>query len=165
MPYLLIALTVILRLLPHPFGLTPIGALGLFAGAYCSPKFAWAVPLIALAIGDLLTGGYNVIVFVSVYLGFLGGPLLGRLLLKHRRGPANLLIAVFGAAVIFFLVSNFGMWLADPGQLYPRTLAGLLECYLNGLPYFRITLMGDLVYSAILFGAAKGFRHWRGLQA
>ena len=51
MPYLLIALTIAFRLIPHPFNLAPIGALGLFAGAYCSPKFAWIVPLIALAIG------------------------------------------------------------------------------------------------------------------
>lgn len=165
LPYLLIALAIIARFLPHPFGVTPIGALGLFAGAYCHPRIAWAVPLIALAVGDLVTGGYNLIVLVCVYLGFLGGPLLGRLLLKQRRRPASLLVAVFGAALIFFLVSNFGMWLADPGQLYPRSAAGLLECYLNGLPYFRLSLIGDLIYSAILFGTAEGFRYWRGLQS
>ena len=40
MPYILIVLTIIIRLLPHPFGVTPVGALGLFAGSYCSPKIA-----------------------------------------------------------------------------------------------------------------------------
>ena len=161
MPYLLIVLTVLLRFFPHPFGLTPVGALGLFAGAYCPPKIAWAVPLLALAVGDLMNGGYHLLVMVFVYVGFLGGPLLGRWLLSKRRNPGNLVIAVLGGASIFFLVSNFGMWLADPGDLYAPTLTGLLNCYINGLPYFRIMLIGDLVYSAILFGAAEAFNRYR----
>ncbi|MDH3977672.1 MAG: hypothetical protein OEU86_04100 [Gammaproteobacteria bacterium] len=157
MPYVLIALTIILRLLPHPFGLTPVGALGLFAGSYCSPKIAWLVPLIALAVGDLLGGGYNIVVFVCVYIGFLAGPLFGYLLLRKKRNPARLIIAAFTAALIFFIVSNFGIWLAG---MYPPTLAGLVECYVNGLPYFRMALIGDLVYSGILFGAAELFRRY-----
>lgn len=157
MPYILIVLTIIIRLLPHPFGVTPVGALGLFAGSYCNPKIAWAVPLIALAIGDLIGGGYNPVVFICVYAGFLGGPLLGRLLLARHRSVPRLIGATFGAAVIFFIVSNFGNWLA----FYPPTLSGLIECYINGLPYFRTTLIGDLAYVGMLFGAAEAFKRHR----
>ena len=129
MPYFLIALTIALRLIPHPLNLAPVGALGLFAGAYCSPRFAWTIPLLALAIGDSLAGGYNWIVFVFVYLGFLGGPLVGRLMLARKRNVRRFITGTFAAAAIFFVVSNIGSWLAH----YPATFAGLVECYVNAV--------------------------------
>lgn len=154
MPYLLIALAVAARLLVHPFNFTPVGAIGLFAGSWCSPRIAWAIPLLVLLISDAVDGFYSPVVMMFVYLGFLGGPLIGHLLLAKRRTLPRFLVAVLSAAVVFFLVSNFGMWLSGIGA-YPRTVAGLLECYWAGLPYFRVTLMGDLFYGAILFGGAE----------
>ncbi len=152
MPYLLIALTIVFRLIPHPFNLAPIGALGLFAGAYCSPRFSWLVPLLALAVGDALNGGYNPVVFLLVYLGFLGGPLVGRLVLSQHRGLGRFVAGTVAAASIFFALSNFGIWLAG---MYPRTLDGFIECYWNAIPYFGNTLSGDFLYGALLFGGAE----------
>lgn len=154
MPYLLIVLVVVARLLVHPFNFTPVGAIGLFAGSWCSPRIAWAVPLVALFVSDAVNGFYDPVVMVFVYLGFLGGPLLGRVLLAKQRTLARYAVAVLAAASIFYLVSNFGMWLSSVSA-YPRTLAGLLECYWAGLPYFRMTLLGDLFYGFLLFGAAE----------
>jgi hypothetical protein len=154
MPYMLIALVVVARLLVHPFNFTPVGAIGLFAGSWCSPRIAWAVPLVALFISDAVGGFYDPVVMVFVYLGFLGGPLLGRVLLARKRTLPRYAVAVLAAAVIFYLVSNFGMWLSD-SSVYPRTPAGLLESYWAGLPYFRMTLLGDLFSGAILFGGAE----------
>jgi hypothetical protein len=154
MPYLLIVLVVVARLLVHPFNFTPVGAIGLFAGGWCSPRVAWAVPLAALLISDAVGGFYDSVVMVFVYLGFLGGPVLGRLLLAKQRTVPRYAVAMLSAATVFYLVSNFGMWLSSSGS-YPRTLAGLLDCYWAGLPFFRMTLVGDLFYSAILFGGAE----------
>jgi hypothetical protein len=160
MPYLLIALTIAFRLIPHPFNLVPIGALGLFAGAYCSPKFAWIVPLLALAIGDVLNGGYNPVVFLFVYLGFLGGPLIGRLVLARKRNLRRFVTATFAAASIFFVLSNLGIWLAG---MYPPTVSGFIECYIMAIPYFGNTLAGDYLYGALLFGGAEiATRYMRG---
>ena len=53
-------------------------------------------------------------------------------------------------SVLFFVVTNFGVWLV--GDLYPRTLEGLVACYVAGIPFFRNTLAGDLLYAAVLFG-------------
>ena len=161
MPYFLIALTVVMRFLPHPFNLTPIGGLGLFAGAYCGPRFAWFVPLLALAIGDAMDGFYDPVVLVFVYLGFLAGPLMGRLLLAQRRTARRFLAAVFSSASLFFVLSNFGIWLAG---FYPLTPTGLIECYINAIPFFVNTLLADLLYGGILFGGAKLARHFMGIR-
>jgi hypothetical protein len=74
---------------------------------------------------------------------------LGMLLRGHRTLPA-VAAATLSASVIFYLVTNFAVWAC--WDLYPRTLAGLLECYTMALPFFWNTLGGDAIYSAVLFG-------------
>ena len=56
-------------------------------------------------------------------------------------------------SIVFFLITNLGSWFAMTED-YPRTLAGLVDCYIAGLPFFRNTLTGDLVFSAAFFGIA-----------
>ncbi len=142
-------LVVLARLVPHPFGFTPIGAFGLFAGAHLKPRIAWAVPLIALAIGDLITGLYDWRIMAFVYAGFLAGPLVGRLLLSKTITTVRVAGGVTLSAVIFYLVSNFGVWWVG---MYPPTLEGLAQCYIMGLPFLGIMLAGDSLYAALLFG-------------
>ncbi len=163
MPWLLIALAITARLLPHPFNLTPVGALGLFAGAYVPPRLALLVPLVALLVGDAVAGFYNPVVMAGVYLGMLGGPLIGHWLLRRRRSVVRVGSAVLASAVFFFLTSNFAMWLS--GLSYPPTLDGLLACYVNGLPYLGYSLLGDGAFAAVLFGgielARRGVANYR----
>ncbi len=151
MPWLLILLAVAARLAPHPFNLTPIGALGLFAGAHVRPGLAWLVPLVALIVGDAVTGFYDSVITAGVYLGFLAGPLFGHLLLGRRQSAVRLAAAALGSGTVFFLVSNFAMWMSGQ-SIYPPTLNGLMACYLNGLPLFGHTLLGDAGYATLLFG-------------
>ena len=49
-----------------------------------------------------------------------------------------------------FIVTNFGVWAL--GSLYPKTMEGLITCYLAAVPFFRNTLIGDAFYTAVLFG-------------
>ncbi|MBK7098788.1 MAG: hypothetical protein IPH58_11055 [Sphingobacteriales bacterium] len=56
-----------------------------------------------------------------------------------------------GTALLFFLVSNFGVWAS--GTMYPKTGEGLLTCYAMGLPYIKGSLLSNLFYSSVLFGA------------
>ncbi len=153
MPYLLVAIGVMGLLITHPMNVAPIGAIGLFAGAYCSPRIAWLVPLAAMLLTSLLGGFYDLTVMCFVYLGFLGGPLFGRLLLAERRSPLRFVGGTLLGGCFFYLVSNFGVWLSGIGT-YPMTPAGLLECYLAGIPYLRFTLAGDAFYGVLLFAAA-----------
>jgi hypothetical protein len=151
LPKLLILVAVVAQLVPHPFNLSPIGALGLFAGAHVRPRLAWLVPLVALAIGDAIMGFYDPVVTAGVYLGFLAGPLLGHLLLGRLQSPLRVACAVVGSGTVFFLISNLAMWLSVL-SMYPRTLDGLVACYVNGLPLFGWTLLGDAAYATALFG-------------
>lgn len=155
--YLLIALAAVARLLPHPWNVTPVGALGLFSGAYMRGPSAWLVPVAAVFIGDVVLGFYDPIVMLCVYLGSALSVGIGRGLLFEQRTLARLGGAVLVTAVAFYLISNFGVWLAS----YPHTVDGLLMCYFNGLPFLGRTLAGDAFYSVLLFGLVEGALVWR----
>jgi len=60
--------------------------------------------------------------------------------------PANLIYSLF-SAVLFFMVSNFGVWLVG---WYPPTFEGLVQCYVNAIPFFRTSIVANLVYIAAL---------------
>jgi hypothetical protein len=136
------------RLLPHPHNFTPIGALALFSGACFSNRWAaFAVPILGLLIGDIPTGFHALTLFV--YGAFALEVIIG-FWLRRRRTPLFIAGGTFVGAMVFFLVTNFGVW-AMLGT-YPPTLEGLLDCYVAGLPYFRNTLAGDFFYVGVLFG-------------
>lgn len=157
---LLIFVAALTRLLPHPPNFTPLGAIGLFGAAYLQRRWlAWAVPFAALFLTDLLIN--NVIYsayFTSfawitswyIYLAIGLVVLLGYVMLRNRVSPQRVVMASLSASVVFFLVSNFSTWAQTP--LYPKTIGGLLSCYTAGLPFFGNTLIGDLLFSAALFG-------------
>ena len=64
---------------------------------------------------------------------------------------AGKLCCKLSGSTIFYLISNFGVWALSP--MYAKTLTGLVQCYSLALPFYGTSLMGDLVYSALLFGA------------
>src|SRR5262245_33269920 len=119
----------LLRLVPHPANLTPVGALGLFAGARLRSWHAFALPVLVMAATDAVlyaTHGYPPSAFV--YASFLVNVLIGRAL-TATESPWRIGAASFLCSLQFFLVTNFGVWLTSPGPLYPHTPEGLLACY------------------------------------
>lgn len=137
-----------LRLAPHPPNFTPIGAMALFGGAYADRRWlAFIVPLGALLVSDMVIGFHALMPFVYGSVAVI--VLLGRVALK-RRSPLRIGLTAVAGSVVFYLVTNFGVWL----QLgtYPHTPAGLLACYVAAIPYFQNTLAGDLFYNGLLFG-------------
>jgi hypothetical protein len=170
--YALIVLAAASRLLPHPINFAPIGALGLFAGAYLNRRGTWAVPLLALLVSDAVLGFYHPMLMAFVYGGFAVGGLLGRRFLHERRTPVRLGLCALAGSAAFFLLSNFGVWVCGGclgAGLYPRTWSGLVTCYTMALPFFRNTVLGDLFYTAALFGGYEAVQQWaarrRALQA
>ena len=150
---LLAVVVAMVRLVPYPyrpFNFAPVGALGLFAGAFARTKWSWAFPLLALLVADLFIGFYGPTVMVAVYGGFAVSGLIGRRFLSKAAAATRVGLCAIGSGVAFFVISNFGVWLTGS---YPRNFAGLLECYTLALPFFRNTLAGDLFFSAVLFGA------------
>ena len=144
-----------LRILPHPYNFAPVTAMALFSGAHFDRKaWAFAVPLAAMLLSDaaleLLWGeGFHGQMPV-IYLSFAAIVGLG-FLLRGRRRVLPVGAALFSASLLFFAVTNFGVWAF--GSLYPLTPAGLLAAYVAALPFFGATFAGDLFYTALLFGA------------
>jgi NADH:ubiquinone oxidoreductase subunit 4 (subunit M) len=75
----------------------------------------------------------------------------------HKITIPRVLGSAVGASVIFFIVSNFGVWLTSP--MYPLNLGGLAACYTAAIPFFHNTLAGDIVYCATLFGAFEYLKY------
>lgn len=144
-----LVLASIAHLVPHPFGVSSIGATALYAGAYGDRRISWAVPMILLLIGNAIFGFYDVRVLAFVYAGFALSTFAGRWLLSSERNYLRFGSAIAIGATIFFVVSNFAIWLVG---MYPPTIAGLVQCYVNGLPYLGQAAVADAVYCFVLFG-------------
>jgi hypothetical protein len=161
---LLVGSGVTLRLTCHDLpNFAPVAAIALFAGYFFrSTLLAACVPLTVMALSDLRLGGYHAGVMALVY-GMLMFPVCLRGLL-HRafameRGRwveslaplAGLISCALASSVLFFLVTNFGVWLGF--NTYDRTWSGLMECYVAAIPFFRYTLAGDMFFAIVLFGS------------
>lgn len=145
---LMVFIAAFIRLLPHPPNVAPIAAMALFGGAYFNKKsMAFLVPLAAMILTDAIIGFYS---FVwMVYLSFALIVVIGIFMLK-KISVKNLILASVSASVSFFAITNFGVWAL--GTLYPKTPAGLLECYTAAIPFFQYSLIGDLFFVGVMFG-------------
>lgn len=143
-----IALAAGLRIAPHPWNFTPLGAMALFSGAFIRDRrLAFLFPLLALFAGDIFIGLHKLMPIV--YASFLLSVAIG-FWLRNRRSVARVGAATLFGAIQFFLITNFAVWAF--GLSYPRTSAGLLSCYVAGIPFFWNTLAGDMLYVSLLFG-------------
>ena len=135
------------RLVPHPPNFAPIGAMALFGGAMLSKRWlAFAAPFGALLLSDAILGFHATM--WAVYLAFGLIVALGMVLLKTR-STVRIAGASLAASLLFFIISNFAVWLSGG---YPMTLAGLAACYTAAIPFFWNSVAGDLFFSALLFG-------------
>ena len=144
------------RLAPHPPNFTPIGAIALFGGAHFRNwREALAVTLAAMFASDVVLGvfvygyGWFHATMPVIYVCFALTVGLG-CWLRSRRTLARVAGAVLAASLLFFVVTNFAVWLR--GAFYPVTAEGLVACYAAALPYFRNMLAANVLYSAVLFG-------------
>jgi hypothetical protein len=152
MRYTLLAIALILgavfsRFIPHMPNFTPIAAIALAGGVYLDKRFALLVPLAALLVSDYFIGFYSEVVWV--YSSFLAIGVIG-LWVRNHKNLYTVAGATFTGSVLFFVVTNFGVW-AQSGW-YPKNVEGLVACYTAAIPFFRNSLFGDLVYTAVLFG-------------
>ena len=145
----LVALATLMRIVPHPWNLTPVGAVALFSGA-CFERKRWSffIPLAAMFVGDTVIGYHSLM--PVIYATFALIVCIGLLLRDRRNSPVAVGAGAVASATIFYLVTNFAVWLTL--GTYPLTPAGLVGCYVAGIPYYGTMLAGDLVYSALLFG-------------
>jgi hypothetical protein len=153
----LIAFNVAARLLPHVPGIWPVAASALFAGRMLRrPVFAVIVPMAAVLLSDLALAGedwrVSAVVCAAITL-----PAFAGMLARRWRGALPVVAAMLSCSLVFFLSTNFAVWAFN--GLYPRTFEGLVQCYVAALPFLDRTVLGDLMWTAVLFGGAWLVQH------
>jgi hypothetical protein len=156
------------RLLPHYPNFTAVGAISLFASAFAGRRtIAIVIPFLVMLFSDMILN--NLIYarvypddyknFIFLYRGALWSyaafglvVIFGNTLFRNSVNLPKVFFGALGASIIFFLLSNFGVWAST--NVYPVNLSGLLTCYAAGLPFLLNQVLGDLSYSLVLFGVA-----------
>jgi hypothetical protein len=148
----------IFRLAAHEFqwwNIAPLAAMALIGGMYLGRRFALWVPLAVLALTDIILNvqmGYPAVYWPRAfdYGAFLLVGLLGLWARERKLGVK--FGAAFATPFLFFLVSNFAVWLFGlnlANAPYAKNLSGLTECYAAGLPFLRGTVIGDWAFMAV----------------
>lgn len=148
------------RLLPIQ-NFSPLGAIALFGAAHFAKKWhAIAITILATWLSDLFINNVIYAKFFPTFTWFYKGFFwqygayaliaIAAFFILKKVTVKNVFIGALASALIFFAVSNFGVWLGS--TTYPQSFAGLVQCYVAGIPFINGTLMGDLFYAIVLFG-------------
>jgi hypothetical protein len=157
LPYYFVLFAIAARFLPHAgsFNFTPVAASLLFFGARMPRKQAW-IPVTMFIASDVLIShfvyGYPVSPSDIVTWAWYAAIVLLGSLLASNASASRVVSASLAASLSFFAVSNFAVWAV--WNMYPRTLAGLAECYTMAIPFFRNTAASDLLFAGAFFGLA-----------
>lgn len=144
---------------PHLPNFTAMGAVALFAAFHLKGWKAFVLPIMILWLSDIMLNNlvyaeyfssFSLFGDVWVYLAFAAVIAIGIVLLR-KLSIGSIIGASLIGGLVFYLITNFAVWIGTPA--YPKTLAGLLECYTLALPFFRNTIAGNLFYCLALFGA------------
>ncbi|MBI3291759.1 MAG: hypothetical protein HYZ73_02965 [Elusimicrobia bacterium] len=146
-PYLLILIGVLSRVVPHPPNVTPITALAIYSGVYFNKRSAWVVPLGALLISDAFLGFHPTVGYV--YGSFLVIVALGVWLRNHLHVGSTVAATLLGST-FFYVVTCYGSW--RQGGVIGNTFT---ENLIISLPFYRNMLLGDFTYVGLFFGLHK----------
>src|ERR1700712_1121165 len=162
---LLVIIAALYRIIPgRPFGFAPQWAMAIFAGAAIKDKkWAFILPVLSMFISDLL---YQALFMggISDMWGFYEGQWQNYLLFTllvlvglaiNKINVRQVGIASLVAPTLYFLVSNFLVWSSNGstrGLDRPKNFNGLLACYVDGIPFYKMSLLATFIFSAILFG-------------
>ena len=164
MVYLIVVLTVLVRFIPHLHNFSPVYGALLFGGAHLKKRDSIWFPVVLLVASDYVLT--NLIFHLNIgwmelfqAAAFASVTLTGWLL-RDRVTWVRFCAACLIAPAAFYLISNFGVWYGWGS--FPRTWAGLMECYIAGIPYYGRTLASTVLFGAMLFGFQE---FWRSRQA
>ncbi len=163
---LLVIVAALYRIIPgRPFGFAPQWAMAIYAGAVIrDKKWAFIMPVLSMFVSDLF---YQVLFKggVSDMPGFYEGQWQNYLLFTllvfvglaiKKLNVFQIAAASVTAPTLYFLVSNFLVWAsngATRGLNRPKDFNGLMLCYADGIPFYKMSILATLVFSAILFGS------------
>lgn len=145
------------------YGFAPQWAIAIFSGFLFADnkKWAFALPLLSMLVSDIL---YQILfsLKLSPIQGFYDfGQIINYALFAlitctgffiKRLSVANVAAASLAAPTIYFILSNFDVWISNTGYLRAKTFGGLMQCYNDGLPFYKNSIIGTLIFSVVLFG-------------
>lgn len=143
----LVLLGIAFRLLPHPENFTPTMAIAVFAAVVLPATIALTIPLTIMVISDCFIGFHPL--FLIVWVSFFLVSLLG-IRIRNSAGWFSVSGATMAGSLLFFVISNLSVFLFQ--DMYPKTWAGLTQCFEMALPFFRNSFLSDVFYCFVLFG-------------
>ena len=153
---ILIALVIACRFIPEVGQYTPVFAVLILTAMTFDKKYMY-IPFVGIFASDLLLEYFNYYefsyLFSSLFFLNYGTFLAIYLAMKvyNKRDSLSLIsFNVFFAPTLFFIISNFIVWLTSGGA-YPYTISGLLYCYEMGIPFYRHHLVSTMIFTPILF--------------
>ena len=154
-PIGLILILALARLIPHPPNFTPIIAVAIMSGYFFKNiNLSFLVLIVVMLLSDLFIGFYENIIFVYTSLILITFIFYK---INNKINYKNLFICGFAGSLVFFAISNFGVWalgsLGPDNIPYEKNLDGLIRCYLLAIPFFTNTLISTLLFSYTAFSA------------
>ena len=139
----LIFVGVMSRIYPYAPNFTPMLSIALLSGFYSKNKFFVLLPIFIMLISDIMIGNHAIVPWV--YSSFILIFALGYLIKKSSY--SNIFIFSILSSVIFFVISNLGVWFTGG---YSYTFNGLIACYTAAIPFFKNTLISTVLYSSVI---------------
>jgi hypothetical protein len=160
---MLVLVAALYRVIPNrPWGFAPQFAMTLFCGAVIKDKWvALALPLLSMFISDVLYQ-FLFIKGIVVIEGFYSGMVWNYLLFGsltfigffvNPRSMTSLFKGALATPTAFFILSNLATWVGGGGLQRPKTVLGLLQTYVDGLPFYGNSIVATLVFGLVLFGS------------
>ena len=136
-----VGIVLIFRIIPHPPNFTPVIALSLYLPIIFG---IWSLPfcILGFAITDYFIGFHSLLIWTWGSLVLVG------LISKFSKSIINRLILAFLGSLIFFALSNFGVWLTS--TYYEPNLEGLMTCYIMAIPFFTNTLLSTMIFAIFI---------------
>jgi hypothetical protein len=153
-PFLLVLLLAFSRLIPHPPNFTPVIAVAIMSGClFKNINLSFIVLIVSMLMTDVLVGFYNNMFFVYSALFLITFIFFET---ANKINYKNLFVFGFFGSLIFYLISNFGVWAF--GNLYEKNLGGLINCYFLAIPFFKNTLFSTIIFSYAAYFANQFYR-------
>ena len=135
------------RIIPHPPNFTPILATAIYTPYMVNDKWiAVLIPLSAMFIADIIIGFHPYMLWVYGAIGL--STLISSWSMRFNKKYIQLGVMAILSSILFFIITNFAVWAI--WDYYPKTIDGLIICYIKAIPFFQNTLLGTIIYTAII---------------
>jgi len=137
------------RFIPHPPNFTSLIALSFYVPVFFGINYI-SVVILSFVITDVFIGFHSLMFFTW------GSVILIGLISKYLKNNIyKRIFGVFAGAIIFYLLTNFGVWLT--GQ-YGFDFKGLITTYYLAIPFFGYTIFSTIIYSILIESLNKFFK-------